>query len=1765
MRNRGMAFPGQQQFGPNAALQGQEDAMLQSYQQDQNVPTAEQFLPPNTPSNQPLQIPTDYTGFRPANPGQLGVFPASVTPQQPVIQNLGGDVPGQYVQDLKAPEALVKSQRGGSMEEDRAILNGRPGFSYQIDHIVPLELGGADTLANREVLTNAQNDLKTKAQAVPYTLYAHGQISLAAARAMAAQWKDRDVTGLPEPDQAGLVPIDTAKEIQARWSAPPEPTAKDFWSSIPKVVKGFGSDWGAATPVSDFIKGAANTASFGFIPYEEEDNAGTASKVAGFLGKAAGALASFTGLSEGLGALGLGARAIGKLASFGVKDAVGDAAVTAAKETLAQKGVNMANNVAQSKWGPVAAVGKLGKSALSVDPSIVKSAIKLGGVNVLDGQLRQLVANYVNPQTLAGGQSGSYDHPLMQAASDFTLGALSGVMPPTMKGAVGAAAIPMVGSLLSDPYDLSGALAQGVLFGSLHYMGSGNKIPGFSTGTGVKTMSRQQKIDVMNKNGAKTSPPDDGGAGPSGPTGPVGEGPKGPTPPGSMNEDGSIIYAGPSTIHPDIQSSLTEYEQQKQQEAASIINNFNPEFTNGKWDDDTPAHVKNALDNLDKLYFFGINPDGTPAKGAISLEQRNNEMARILAASRQLYRGTLDPEARAEADAQDVLSITKLKQQENDGTTDTALGRPAAVTNAFEKLDPALFNESLLKHSTPKQAGDSGQYPTGTSFATGGGLEAHTPRTKEYMDLKARGLASQSVIIYDAPELSHLQIARNNMLENDPSLSKNGAYSVDPNPDKNARVFGIAYPNGRNAPYQLYDLGSLPSNGRLNTNSNAMNKGIAPNDRFYLNLNKDDVVTGMRQQGLPILVANLGPRAASATKKSGNPFVHIDINDQNWEYSKAFNESLNNSNAAPESMSTNLARVRTATNAKAKSQAINQIRNQVQQSSSALIPRAAEPKPIEVPLLENKPKAGLLANAPKAKQLPAQTMTRPQPQPISVPQEVTRNLQQKIEGALQGKTAAEVQAAFKSELGVNLDDSEAQALYLNRNDLSVKDMYNKISEKIENGQTDGRLEPILKMFVKPYLESESFKNSEVGPVYGDMRVLGGIAHRVEPTPTTPEIAPKIAQDASKAPETISPTSDTPTTQPEASQEVTGASEQPNDLASAIASAHSQEAPYMGEVGGGESVAKQQVTAAQDHTAPGPVRDVTHGGETPTTLPQGAKQYSNPGHAAMASRFKEVVENAQEMMENAATRIASEEKYSGPSLDEIHQGIIDHAVNDVVNDAGDGIKFTSAQKEALQARTQEQLGLISRDLLSQVTGLAGTPEYRGESSNENAAATPNIRYPNGQPIYKTEGALPSDPAKAAFTKEYDQTQGKGVKNLRSVIRDINSGLRNEPGSWQRMVAERDHTLLQRFASSIGIDDYNNLGKPNKKTSLTKLDTALPDNIRKTLGIEGVAPVKEGEIAPGSFTGFTHWMADARKAPPTSTSRIMAETLNKALKDISKSLGSGEDYAKSEEIKAILDTKTPQGKFFWEKMFSTTNKAGRPIEQPKGVGAGFKAGNMKQTGEEIEKKRAKNAEQQEEMSKNGAGDLDTPSRISASDMLPEDYQNMSLKELKSRPVGEGLHLPGSDVSGEDFSQKDDGGGAALRVKKPQEDMETDLTYGESRGMLGFAQGELDGKTSATDAVNLIKNFMLDKDGLIAAINKEKKGKQAWVNPKTFATMLDDAKKIDTERSHKAMQDKEKANAAKKSAQEEGAELSKKPGSKEDTKRYMLQRMLEEQANQ
>ena len=132
------------------------------------VPTGTQFLPPTGDINAPIPIPSDYGSFaEPMSFTEGGEKLSWGTPTSPVIKNISGDVPGQYVEDIADPNLLVKTVRGKNSMADAAIRNYRSSTMYQIDHIMPLNLGGADTLANRQYLTYDQNDAKTKAQSIP--------------------------------------------------------------------------------------------------------------------------------------------------------------------------------------------------------------------------------------------------------------------------------------------------------------------------------------------------------------------------------------------------------------------------------------------------------------------------------------------------------------------------------------------------------------------------------------------------------------------------------------------------------------------------------------------------------------------------------------------------------------------------------------------------------------------------------------------------------------------------------------------------------------------------------------------------------------------------------------------------------------------------------------------------------------------------------------------------------------------------------------------------------------------------------------------------------------------------------------------------------------------------------------------------------------------------------------------------------------------------------------------------------------------------------------------------------------------------------------------------------------------------------------------------------------------------------------------------------------------------------------------------------------
>lgn len=498
----------------------------------QGVPTGQSFLPEGdlrTP------IPIDratYGQFQaPAAYTQNGENLTWGTPVSPVIRQIkGSGITGQYVEDTANPDLLVKTVRpdeGKVSSSDKAILAGRPGWMYQIDHIMPLNLGGADTLANRQLLSQGENDKKTRAQAVAYTLYAHinpetgkNYMSLSEARNMAMQWKNQDVTDVPQPntigfvsDQApqgilGMLPgakgktgLQIALEAQKKWSQPRTPTVKDVLAGIPEAAKDFGKGW-LPDPLREFIKGAESAVTLGFIPYEQGEGQGMESKVAGILGRIVGTFAPFGAINAVtkipyyfLGARKVFATALAdKFLSGVARETLFSAAKTGVGMDLRSlSGAKAALYAAHLKQGGTL----LGKSALTEaemltqaaarakaiginkapgylsklfrDPKAVETATQFAITNAILSQATQYVGNHLSPQVLSG-QTFEQDEKniLGNILKDLSLGALFGIQSRTLKGTAYATMLPVTIGLWSNPDDPVDAIVSGAVFGALH-------------------------------------------------------------------------------------------------------------------------------------------------------------------------------------------------------------------------------------------------------------------------------------------------------------------------------------------------------------------------------------------------------------------------------------------------------------------------------------------------------------------------------------------------------------------------------------------------------------------------------------------------------------------------------------------------------------------------------------------------------------------------------------------------------------------------------------------------------------------------------------------------------------------------------------------------------------------------------------------------------------------------------------------------------------------------------------------------------------------------------------------------------------------------------------------------------------------------------------------------------------------------------------------------------------------------------------------------
>jgi hypothetical protein len=1081
------------------------------------VETGRSFLPFEGTFKDKIAIPSDYGQFMsPMTINNNGEKLSWGTPEKPVIRTLPGDAPGQFVEDLADPNKLVKTIRGNNSIADQAIRNGRPGFMYQIDHIMPLSLGGADTLANRQLLTYDQNDKKTRAQAIPYTLYAHGDISLADARSMAMQWKDRDLTDIPQPNEIGLVSdmegksgIEIAREARDRWSKPKPVGFKEVMAEIPNATKNLGEGY-LPDSVREFIKGFGSAATLGFLPYEQDDDEGKAAWLTGKIGQVAGTAASFM---LGYGLVNTALRGVGMTRG----------ALTAYKGLSSAKalanGFKAAEGASALAEGGALAEGAAGLSnvapkvttfkSLNKAPSYLKNLLtpesairagKFGLGNVAFGQASQFVANKFNPGTLSGtqmetdqeahGALGQIFKPdpgvssaITNMVGDLFLGASGGVLPSTLKGTAGAIMLPTTLTYLANPDDPLDAITNGVIFGALHGASS-YKNPGFND---VKALGGN-KYQAPNIKAFEEA----------------------------VN---NASYASLSHYVPNLMPALKQGEkipamahspELVQQARDAAIENVWKRFFFGKT---TPTNVQDKtlgdfkafsqnlesgiesaqvpeLKGLERLSMSArrsrsrlvkekdaaleeqFGKGYTERKNSIvdefdgdgmDLQTALNEVKRITVASRQLYKGGLSKEMRDKADIDDLLSFSKSNIQGRFNEQERFMNPPIAK-QAVDSIDESFMSNSFNNDGAPA----SGNYPNGDIALTGAALKMNKGNSDYFFDQKKAGNASPNILLVDRTDTAPLWSMRNKLLDEADIKAKN--YAPDENPENALQAFGVVK-NPKTGAKELIPLGWVASDFRLNLATGKGHTAFNQHEQAKLyvetngakgfrpiDLNKDQLATAMKKNGISVLVANLdSSRATAATIESKNPFIPLTVKDSNWEYSKNLGDRMRSQgDTSPISM--NIAKVNSALGAKQKSEAIAQMRKNIVHPASEYIPKVVVPQ-------------------------------TPRNEKIVVPQKIAQSLVKDIEDVIDTSSPASLKQGFLEKFGIVLQDSQAEAIFRQKGDLTMLDGLNILIEAVNSGEAS--LATKLKIdFTNTYLGSGALQASGAGNAVLDMPLLG---------------------------------------------------------------------------------------------------------------------------------------------------------------------------------------------------------------------------------------------------------------------------------------------------------------------------------------------------------------------------------------------------------------------------------------------------------------------------------------------------------------------------------------------------------------------------------------------------------------------------------------------------------------------------------------------------
>jgi hypothetical protein len=402
-------------------------------------------------TNLPYNFTTPTTQYQ-----NLGNYlqPSQITDQakfQNMPATLGG---GQYVTEPTAPGQAVISTRPNDWKEREIERQGLDPSLYQIDHLIPLWAGGADTLANKEVLDNAEHSIKTNIQSVPLTLLANGKISQREAMDMALTWRDkaqRDDLSYPEADASGMVPLSEAERIARAWSQTPGGlkgfTWKTFLESVPEAGQQIyqkGAEIAqsilpksAATAVPrEFVKGFVSAIPTYDVAMPQLDvhadyndkSANTAGAVSHFLGALTGNLVAFGAVYK---------LALRGLAKAGVSWAAKELVPLTAEKLAAEAAAKLTPEVVARELTPDMTskiASNMSRVSQYVQKTLPKAAV-LGGVSAALGQ-----ASPISPDTSRAEK----------AAEDFAMGFFTpiGRAPYTLRGYASVAAPALTISLM---------------------------------------------------------------------------------------------------------------------------------------------------------------------------------------------------------------------------------------------------------------------------------------------------------------------------------------------------------------------------------------------------------------------------------------------------------------------------------------------------------------------------------------------------------------------------------------------------------------------------------------------------------------------------------------------------------------------------------------------------------------------------------------------------------------------------------------------------------------------------------------------------------------------------------------------------------------------------------------------------------------------------------------------------------------------------------------------------------------------------------------------------------------------------------------------------------------------------------------------------------------------------------------------------------------------------------------------------------------------